>query len=169
MSMTQTDTGTLAFPASASTRAARSLASVSKSITYLLPRYGKTPSHERVNLHLLGRTDERLAPQFTHIESQAVFCISRLVKALVEQLLHFLLRGRPRDRVYASIPPCGHFDVGRQAGGVYQALGIADGPLFERADPSGERIDKGVELGIRERPIHVAVAFSQIAWDVLRT
>src|ERR1700689_4892806 len=123
MSMTETETGTLAFVASASTRPARSFASTSKSISFLLPSIQR---RERVNWNLLTRTDRRLAPEFSYVESQAVFYIARLVKALVEQLLESCLRGRARDRVNACIPACGHFDVGRQACGVYEALGVAD-------------------------------------------
>src|SRR5271154_1857309 len=165
MSMTETETGTLAFVASASTRPARSFASASKSMSCLLP---SIQSCERVNWNLPTRTDWRLAPEFSYVESQAVFYIAWLVKALVEELLESCLRGGAGDRVNACIPSRGDFDVGRQAGSVYEALGVADGPLFEGADPRGERINKGVEFGVRERAIHVAVQFSEIAADVLR-
>src|SRR5277367_6831480 len=154
MSMTETETGTLAFVASASTRMARSFASANKSINCLLP---SIQSCGRVIWNLLTRTDWRLAPEFSYVESQAVFYIAWLVKTLVEELLESCLRGRPRDRVDACIPSRGHFDVRRQAGSVYEALGVADGPLFERADPRGERINKGVEVGVRERAIDVTV------------
>src|SRR5271154_4665184 len=154
MSMTETETGTLAFVASASTRPARSFASASKSMSCLLP---SIQSCERVNWNLVTRTDRRLAPEFSYVESQAVFYIAWLVKALVDQLLHSCLRGRARDRVNACIPSRGDFDVGRQARSVYKALGVADGPLFEGADTSGERVNEGVEVGVRERAIRVPV------------
>src|ERR1700735_1673120 len=154
MSMTETETGILTLVASASTRSARSLASLSKSIV------SPFSDHECVNWNLLVRTEERLAPRFSDVESQAIFRISRFLKSLVEQLFDFLLRGWPRDRFHASIPPGCNFDVGRQTRVVYKAFGIADGPLIERADPSRERINKRVEVGVGQRPIYVAVALS---------
>src|SRR5277367_2526181 len=133
MSMTETETGTLAFVASASTRTARSFAIPSISMSYSLPQI---LNHERVNWNPLARTSEHSAPKFPHIKSEAIFHVARLVKALVEQLLHSLLRGRPRNRVNAGIPPCCHFGVRRQARSVDKVLRIADRPLFDRADPS---------------------------------
>jgi len=79
--MTETETGTLAFVASASTRTARSVATPSKSISYILPQI---LDHDRANWNPLARTAEHSTPKFSPIVSQAIFYISTLVEPVVE-------------------------------------------------------------------------------------
>src|SRR3989442_14736747 len=95
--------------------------------------------------------------------SQAIFRIARFAEASLYQRFDSLLRGRSSHRSNASIPAGFDFDIRRQAGNVDQALGIGDCLFVEGGDPGGKRIDKPVEIGIRQRTIHVAVALCQVA------
>ena len=105
----------------------------------------------------------RLPPKLPQVESQPIFRISGLVKTLFQQRLYSFLRSGPHDRCKAGIPPGCDLDVGRQAGRVHETLGIGDRLLVERGDPRCECIDEIAELGIRQRPIHVAKELRLIA------
>src|SRR3954449_10096182 len=59
------------------------------------------------------------------------------------------------------------FDVRRQAG-VHQALGLGDRPLVKARDPFRKRLDVGVELGVGNGSVYVAVGLSPVAADVFR-
>jgi len=71
--------------------------------------------------------------------------------------------GRPIEATQAFQPDSISISGGK-AGNVDQALGIRDCLFVEGGDPGGKRIDKPVEIGIRQRTIHVAVALGQLAW-----
>src|SRR5262245_11986256 len=90
------------------------------------------------------------APKLSHVISQAILHITRLVEASLHQLLDPLLSGRPHDRGKAHIPLRSDFEVRRQTGYVDEALGLADRPLIERRDASCKGLDKRVEVGIRK-------------------
>jgi hypothetical protein len=72
-------------------------------------------------------------PELPHIESQAIFCVSGLMKPLLKQGFDLALRGRPSDRGHAGIPAGSDFDVRRQAGGIHQALRVRYRPLVNDA------------------------------------
>src|SRR5262249_22524116 len=93
---------------------------------------------------------DTLPPDLADVISQAVFHIARLVKASLHQPLDPLLRGRPHNRGKAYIPLRRDFVVRRQTGDVDEALGLADRSFVEGCDAGCERLDKRVEVGIRE-------------------
>src|SRR4029077_1713020 len=92
----------------------------------------------------------RLAPELADVISQAGFHVARPVTYPLHQHLDPLLRGRAHDRRNAYIPLRRDFEVRRQTGHIGEALRLADRPLVERCDASCERVDKRVELGIRQ-------------------
>src|SRR5262249_48708078 len=100
--------------------------------------------------------------------SQAIFCVAGFAKAPLDQRFNSVLRGRPRHRSNASVPSGFDFDLRRQAGNVDQTLGICDCLPIEGGDSSGKRIDKSVEVSIRQRAIHIAVELGQLARDIVR-
>ena len=69
--------------------------------------------------------------ELPHIESQAIFCVSGTMEALLEQSLDLALRSRPSDRGHASVPAGSDLDVRRQAGGTHEALRVRDRPLVK--------------------------------------
>src|SRR4051794_4424343 len=99
--------------------------------------------------------------------SQAIFCIAGFAKASPNQLLDPLLCGWPCHGSNAGVPPGFDFDIRRQTSDVDKAPGIHDCPFVEGRDSAGERIDKSVEVGIRQRPIHITIELGQVAWDVV--
>src|ERR1700676_2861854 len=107
------------------------------------------------------------APMLSDEISQAIFCLAGFAKASPNQLLNPLLCGWPCHRSKARVPPGFDFDVRRQTTDVDKAPGIHDCPLVEGGDSGGKRIDKSVKVGIRQRPIHVAIELGQVGWDVV--
>src|SRR5882762_162368 len=105
----------------------------------------------------------------SHEIPQAIFCLTGFAKASLYQRLDSLLRSRSCHRSNASTPPGFDFDIRRQTSNVDQALGIHDCLFVEGGDPGGKRINKPVKIGIRQRPIHIAVELGQIAWNVVST
>src|SRR5450755_286357 len=99
--------------------------------------------------------------------SQAIFCIAGFAKAAPNQLLDPLLCGWSCHRSNASVPPGFDFDIRRQTSDVDKAPGIHDCPFVEGGDSAGKRIDKSVNVSIRQRPINVAIELGQVAWDVV--
>src|ERR1700738_4569576 len=161
--MTQTATGTLARADCVSTRSAMFFAKVSRSmaVSFLMSvarkrKFGLASSEASASL-----------PELPHIETQAVFCVAGTMEALLEQSLDLALCCRPSDRGHASVPAGGDLDVLRQAGGTHEALGVRDRTLVERRDALRQCVDEPVELGGRQRPVHVAIGFSEIAPDVI--
>src|SRR4051794_11916364 len=81
------------------------------------------------------------------IVSESIFHFAWLVEAACVQCLDSRLgRGSP-ERSNAGIPPGADLHVRGQAG-VYETLGICDRPFVELCDPSGQRLHKGVQLGV---------------------
>src|ERR1700686_5338980 len=99
--------------------------------------------------------------------SQAICCIAGFAKASPNQLLDPLLCGWSCHRSNARVPPGFDFDIRRQTSDVDEAPGIHDCPFVEGSDSAGKRIDKSVKVGIRQRPIHIAIELGQVAWDVV--
>src|SRR2546422_9358182 len=62
-----------------------------------------------------------------------------------------------RSRSNARVPPGFDFDIRRQTSEVDKAPGIHDCVFVEGGDSAGERIDKSVEVSIRQRPVHIAI------------
>src|SRR5450432_1611142 len=123
----------------------------------------KRPSFELLFIVLAACS----APMLSHEISQAIFCIAGFAKAAPNQLLDPLLCGWSCHRSKASVPPGFDFDIRRQTSDVNEASGIHDCPFVEGGDSGGKRIDKSVKVSIRHRPIHVAVEFGQVSWDVV--
>src|ERR1700730_16610173 len=86
--------------------------------------------------------------KLAHVESESRFCISRLMKSLLEQSFDLALRGRTTDRSHAGLPAGGALDVFRQAGGAHEALGVGNRPLVERSDALCQRVDETVEFAV---------------------
>src|ERR1043166_4303533 len=107
------------------------------------------------------------ATMLAHEFSQVIFCIAGFAKASPNQLLDPLLCSWSCHRSNARVPPGFDFDIRRQTSDVDEAPGIHDCPFVEGGDSAGERIDKSVEVGIRQRPIHIAIELGQVAWDVV--
>ena len=100
--------------------------------------------------------------------SQVIFCIAGLAKASLDQRFDSPLRSRSPHRSNASIPPGFDFDIVRQTSDVDQALGVHDCLFVEGGDPDGKSIDKPVKIGVRQRPVHIAVALGEIAMTASR-
>src|SRR3954453_8122435 len=139
VSITHTATGTAARDAAVSTRSAIVFARVSKSMT-----------------HLHDEDRARTALDSTDVRTQMILNRSRLVKAELHECFEPRLCCRPRDGGHAGVPSSRHFHVGWQAG-VHETLGLRDRPLVERGDAGRQRVDKAVEFGVRQRPVHIAV------------
>src|ERR1700730_8888468 len=106
-------------------------------------------------------------PMLSDEVSQAGFCIAGFAKASPDQLLDPLLCGWPCHRSNARVPPRFDFDIRRQTSVVDEAPGIHDCPFVEGGDSAGKRIHKSVEVGIRQRTIHIAIKLDQVAWEVV--
>src|SRR6476659_4864167 len=76
------------------------------------------------------------------IESQAIFCVSGLMKAPLKQSLDPALRRRPGDRGHTGVPAHSDLDVRRQARGTHKALRVRDRPLIKRSDAGRQRFDE---------------------------
>src|SRR6202521_590777 len=98
------------------------------------------------------------APMLPHEIPQAIFCLAGFAKASPNQLLDPLLRGWPCHRSNARVPPRFDFDIRRQTSDIDKALGIHEHLFVEGGDAGGKHIDKSVEVGIRQRPVYIAVA-----------
>src|SRR5260370_1793335 len=101
--------------------------------------------------------------------SQVIFCFAGFAKASPNQPIDPLLCGWSCHRSDASVPPGFDFDIRRQTSEIDKAPGVHDCAFVEGGDSAGERIDKSVEVSIRQRPIHIAIELGQVAWDVVRT
>src|SRR5580700_11319486 len=101
------------------------------------------------------------------IESQAIFCVSGPMKPLLKQSLDLALRSRPSDRGHAGVPAGSDLDVRRWAGGIHEALRVRNRPFIKRSDAGRQRIDEAVKFAVRQRPVHIAISFSQVAPDVV--
>src|SRR5215467_4830433 len=88
-------------------------------------------------------------PDSTDVVAQAIFHVSRLVKALVQEAADSRLSGRSHDGGKAYVPLRCDLVVRRQTGDVGEALRLADRPLVERCDAVCQPIDELVEIGIR--------------------
>src|SRR5947207_15590451 len=94
--------------------------------------------------------------QLSYVESESIFRVSRLLEPLLQEGVDSFLRRWSLDGGHAGVPACSDFDVGRQAGLVHEALGVRDRPLVERGDAGCECVDDIVQLGIRQRTVHLA-------------
>src|SRR5258708_22641802 len=160
--MTQTATGTSARADCASTRSAIFLAKASKSmaVSFLMSVAWKI----QVGDPSIASASVAESPQ---IESQAIFCVSGLVKALLKQSLDLALRSRPGDRGHAGVPAGSDLDVRRQAGGTDEALRVRYRPLVKRRDARCQRVDEAVKFAVRQRPVHIAIGFSEVSPDII--
>src|SRR5712691_3721560 len=123
----------------------------------------KSLSFEPVFIYLAPCSAAMLSDEI----SQAIFCIAGFAKASPNQVLDPLLCGWSCHRSKARVPPGFDFDIRRQTSDVDKAPGIRDCPFVEGGDSGGKRIDKSVEVSIRQRPIHIAIELGQVAWDVV--
>src|ERR1700733_13983482 len=167
MSITQTATGTLARADCASTRSATFFAKASRSMAGILSdarcAQGKT---REIGFAWLDVGLAGLA-ELPDIEAEAIFGVAGPVEAPLEQRLDPALRGGPTDRGHAGIPAGGDFHVWRQACLAHQALGVGDRPFVERRDALRQLVDEAVELGVRQRPVDIAIGLREIAADVV--
>jgi hypothetical protein len=101
------------------------------------------------------------------IESEPIFDIAGLVEAARHQRFDPILgRGSP-ERSDARIPPGTELDIRRQAG-VNEALSVGDRPLIESGDPGCEGLYEGVQLGVWQGAINVAVGLGLVCFDIFR-
>src|SRR4051812_1218364 len=103
----------------------------------------------------------------TEVCSQLVFGCPWLVKAKLHECLEPHLCRRPCNRRHARVPARRNLHIRREAG-VHKTLGVGDCPLVECRNACREGIDKPVELGIRERPVHIAISLGQFSSNVVR-
>src|SRR5256885_11851059 len=136
MSMTVTATGTFCLSDSASTRSAIFFAMVSKSTS--CSSFQKMRQVIRVSAFAVEA-------QLSHVESESVLCVSRLLEPLIQQRFDSFLRRWSLDGGHAGVPAGSDFDVGRQAGFIHEALGIGDRPLVKRGDPGCKGVDRSEE------------------------
>src|SRR5712692_6261894 len=120
-------------------------------------------SFESVFIDFAPCSATMLADEF----SQVIFCFAGFAKASPNQLLDPLLCGWSCHRSNARVPSGFDFDIRRQTSDVDEAPSIHDCPFVEGGDSAGERIDKSVEVSIRQGPIHVAIELGHVAWDVV--
>src|SRR5580704_17019251 len=106
--------------------------------------------------------------QLSQVIPEPILDVTRFVEPALEQHLEISLRRRTSDRFDAGIPTFGNFDIARQAG-IHESLGIGNRPLVEGRDTTGERVDESIELGIRQRTVHVAVGLRELAANVIRS
>src|SRR3984885_9147308 len=160
MSITQTATGTLARADCASTRSATFFAKASKSMAGILSdaHYVRGKMASRA----LDVGSAGLA-ELPDIEPQPIFRVAGPMEAPLEQRLDPALRGGPDERGHAGIPAGGDFHVWRQACLAHQALGVGDRPFVERRDALRQFVDEAVELGVRQRPVDIAIGLREIA------
>src|SRR3954468_17223059 len=94
--------------------------------------------------------------QLSDVEPESVLRVSGCLKPLLQQGFDSLLRRWSLDGRHAGVPARSDFDIGRQAGFVHEALRVGYRPLVERGDAGCECVDEIVQLGIRQRTVHVA-------------
>src|SRR3954447_8775423 len=107
------------------------------------------------------------AANATEVCAQFVFGCPRLVKTELHECFEPCLCRWPCNRGHARVPSRRDLQIGRQTR-VHETLGVGDRPLVERCDACREGVDEPVELGIRERPVHIAVGFGQFSSNVVR-
>src|SRR5262249_14976587 len=112
--------------------------------------------HKAWGTDVLQRADRVSPAEAAQISSEAIFSLSRLVKAHLKKGLEPCLRGGPHHGRHTGIPPGRDFDVWRQAG-VHEALGVGDRPLLKSGDAGRQRVNEPVQLGIRQRAVDVAI------------
>src|SRR3954470_19668273 len=103
----------------------------------------------------------------TEVCPKLVFGCPWLVKAKLHECLEPRLCRRSCNRRHACVPSGRDLHIGRQAG-VHETLGVGDCPLVECRNACREGGDERVELGIRERPVHIAVSLGQFSSNVVR-
>jgi len=98
---------------------------------------------------------------------ETILNIPGLMEASHDQGFDSILRGGSPERSNTRVPSSAEFDVRRQAG-IDQTLGIGDRPFVELSDPGRERLDVGVQFGVGQRAIHIAVSFGLFPCEVFR-
>src|SRR5690349_3285932 len=156
-SMTVMATGTPCLTDSTSTRSARFFEMVSMSMVV-----GFLSS---MNLSVSARVVEA---QSADVRAESVFRVSWFLEPLLEEGLDPPLPGGSVYRGHAGVPAGSDLDVGRKAGFVHEAFGVGDRPLVEGGDAGCECADEVVQLGVRERTVHVPEAFGIGGADVVR-
>src|SRR5262249_16848882 len=111
--------------------------------------------------------EQPLASNLANVITQALFYITGFVKAALQQGLDPVLCCWPHDRGKTHIPLGCYFVIRRQTGHVNETFGLADGALVERCNAGCEILDKRVELGIRQRPVHVSISFGEVPRNVV--
>src|SRR4051794_5744854 len=159
--MTVMATGTFARADCASMRSAMFFANASKSMTvsFLMRVARKGKLRATIASASMG--------ELPQIDSQAIFCVSGLMKSLREKRLDPSLRSRSRDRGHARVPAGSDLDIRRQAGGIHEALGVCDRPFVKRGDAPRQRVDVAIELPVRQGPVYIAIGFGEVAADVI--
>src|SRR3954447_2693701 len=113
--------------------------------------------------------DLSLAAKLADVVSEPIFDIAESMETAFHKRLDSELAGGAAQRGDESVPFKRDFRVGRQACHVDQTLGVSDCLLVERCDPHCQRIDKRIELRVRQGSIDVAVTLREVAANVVCT
>src|SRR5713226_2813447 len=119
------------------------------------------------HLLLCSKYPGNSAAELTHVVSEPIFNIARLVEATLHQCVDSPAAGRARKGGKKCVPLGLNLNVGRQAGYVDKVLGVSDRLFVERSNPHGQRVDESIELRIRQSTIDVAIKLGEIASNIV--
>src|SRR5277367_2338037 len=108
-----------------------------------------------------------LPRDLAQVVSEPIFDIPWFLEAAICQRLDPILRGRSPQRSDAGVPSSAELDIRRQTG-VYETLSLSDRPFIKFGDSGCERLYEGVEFGIGQGAIYVAVCLCLFSPDVFR-
>src|SRR4249920_562681 len=111
--------------------------------------------------------DGTSAAELTHVVSQPIFNVTRLVEATLHQCLDSSSAGGAPKGGKKCAPLGPNLRVGRQAGDVDQVLCVGDRLFVERSYAHRERVDKSIELRIRQSTVDVAIKLGEIASNIV--
>src|SRR5258708_383849 len=103
------------------------------------------------------------AAQLADVVSEARLDIARLMEATFHQGPYSRLAGRALKGGNTGVPFCCEFCIWWQGRDIYEAFGFHDGLLVERGNPGRQRVDKSVELCVRQCAIDIAIKLSEVA------
>jgi hypothetical protein len=101
------------------------------------------------------------------VESEPIFNVAWLVQATLHQFINSRLRSGALKGGDTCVPLRGNFCVGREARNIDKSFRFRDGLFVEGSNAYRQRVDKSVELRVRQSTIDVAIKFGEAAANIV--
>src|SRR5882724_8084765 len=102
------------------------------------------------------------------VVSQPIFNIAWPVEATLYQFIDSRLGSGALNRGKTCVPLGGNFCVGREARNIDKVFRFRDGLFVERSNAYRQRVDKSIELRVRQSAVDVAIKLGEIASNIVR-